>query len=138
MASRVLRYDVIFFYEKCKLSPMGDCTYIPLLSYSLDDVTALSCLSSKNKEARHGRYGVFESPFRELETFCSPPSEWLQPYYSFNIDKTTSKNCVTPSPVPPSVLLKLFLLNTFFKGVKLDLPPSTPYRFILVAPLPHN
>ena len=39
-------YDVILALsdEKCKLirlSAMGDCTYIPLLSYSLDDVTAL-------------------------------------------------------------------------------------------------
>ena len=39
-------YDIIYalFDKRCKLirlSPMGDCTHIPLLSYSLDDVTVL-------------------------------------------------------------------------------------------------
>ena len=38
--------DVIkaLFDKKCmliRLSPVGDCKHIPLLSYSLDDVTAL-------------------------------------------------------------------------------------------------
>ena len=38
-------HDIIkaLFNKKCKLirlSPMGDCTHIPLLLYSLDDITA--------------------------------------------------------------------------------------------------